>query len=352
MQATLSHLAHLVNGTLKGEATCIVQAMSSIDSILPGSLVFAENPTALARAEASDAVVAIVVNQKTQSQVKPVIQVASPFKAFVQLLDHYYPPICPEVAIHPTAVIAPDAMLGKGVTVGAYVTIESGSRIGDYCVIKNHISIGHHVTLGTHCVLHPHVTLYDNTQLGSHVSIHAGSVIGSDGFGYQFVDGEHVKFPHIGRVIIEDHVEIGANTVVDRASMGATVIGKGTKIDNLVQIAHSVQLGQHNILCAFTGVAGSTSSGDRVIFAANVGVSDHVRIDDDVVLAARAGVPPGKHLLHGNVYLGSPARPREKAIELELATTRISGMRKQLKKLSEQVGTLTERMESLEASDV
>lgn len=139
-------------------------------------------------------------------------------------------------------------------------------------------------------------------------------------------------------------MEIGANTVVDRATLGSTVVGAGTKIDNLVQVAHSVKLGKHNILCAFTGIAGSTTSGNHVVFAANVGVSDHVRIDDGVILGARAGVPPKKHLKQGNVYLGSPARPRDKAIEQELAVTRIPLMRKNLKNLSDRVEKLSQRL--------
>ena len=148
--------------------------------------------------------------------------------------------------------------------------------------------------------------------------------------------------------MIGDDVEIGANTVVDRATLGSTIIGEGTKIDNLVQIAHSVKLGKHNIICAFTGIAGSTVSGNHVIFAANVGVSDHVRIDDGVILGARAGVPPRKHLKQGNIYLGSPARPREKAIEQELATTRIPLMRKNMRTLSEKVAQLSERLQLID----
>ena len=205
--------------------------------------------------------------------------------------------------------------------------------------------VGHHVHIGHDTILHPHVTLYDHCQLGERVCIHASSVIGSDGFGYTLQAGQHFKVPHVGRVIIHNDVEIGANTVIDRATIGATVIGEGTKIDNLVQVAHSVKLGQHNILCAFTGIAGSTVSGNHVVFAANVGVSDHVRIDDGVILGARAGVPPKKHLRQGHVYLGNPARPKDKAIEHELATTRIPIMRKNLKRLSEKVNALIEQMQ-------
>jgi UDP-3-O-[3-hydroxymyristoyl] glucosamine N-acyltransferase len=239
--------------------------------------------------------------------------------------------------------------LGEGVFIGPYVVIESGSKIGNNCILKSHIHIGHDVIMGDNTTIHAHVTVYDNTQIGSGVTIHASTVIGSDGFGYTFVDGQHLKVPHLGRVIIENDVEIGANTAVDRATMGATVIGQGTKIDNLVQVAHSVKLGKHNILCGFTGVAGSTTTGNNVIFAANVGVSDHVRIDDGVILGARTGVPPNKHLKEGTIYLGNPARPKDLAIKHELSVNRIPLMRKNIKTLTEQVALLNKRLAIQEA---
>ena len=152
-------------------------------------------------------------------------------------------------------------------------------------------------------------------------------------------------------MVIENDVEIGASTMIDRATLGHTSIGEGTKIDNLVQIAHSVKLGKHNILCAFTGIAGSTRSGNHVTFAANVGVSDHVKIDDGVILGARTGVPPKKHLRQGNIYLGNPARPKDKALEQELAVTRIPFMRKNLQALSERVAQLSEKIAHIVIKD-
>lgn len=348
MNASLFEIAALVDGVVIGNHELMISCLSPIDDISKDSLVFAEGSDNLNRAETSLAT-AILVAHNVESQHKPVIQVSHPFKAFIRLLQHFYPPHPPTRTIHPTAVIAEDVVLGQHIAVGPYVVIESGSRIGDHCVIKSHVHIGHDVVIGNHTTLHPHVTVYDHCQIGSHVSIHASTVVGSDGFGYAFDDGQHLKVPHVGHVIISDEVEIGANTVIDRATLGATTIGKGTKIDNLVQIAHSVKLGAHNILCAFTGIAGSTTSGNHVIFAANVGVSDHVKIDDGVVLGARAGVPPKKHLLQGNVYLGNPARPKEKAIEHEFSTNRIPAMRKNLKVLSEKVAQLSERLEQLES---
>lgn len=347
MNASLYEIAELVQGIVVGDEKQMVFALSPIDDVMAGALVFAEGADNLNRAEASNAC-AILVSRDVACANKPIIQVANPFKAFIQLLHHFYPQQKPTMGIHPTAVIADDVTLGHHLSIGPYVVIESGSVIGDHCVIKSHVHIGHNVCLGEDTTIQPHVTIYNNTKIGKRVSIHASTVIGSDGFGYTFENGKHVKVPHIGHVLIEDDVEIGANTVIDRATIGATIIGEGTKIDNLVQIAHSVKLGKHNIICAFTGIAGSTTSGNHVIFAANVGVSDHVRIDDGVVLAARAGVPPKKHLKQGNIYLGNPARPKDKAIEQELAATRIPFMRKNLRNLTERVNQLAEKLALME----
>lgn len=346
MKASLREISTIVQGTIIGDENLIISALSPIDNIVENALVFAEGTDNLKRAEQSKAA-AILVASNVSDTSKPIIQVANPFVAFIKLLYHFYPARKPKPGVHATAAIAEDVRIGKNVSIGPYVVIEEGSVIGDDCTIRSHVHIGHHVTLGNNTVLHPHVTIYDSCQIGSRVSVHAGTVIGSDGFGYTLEDGQHLKVPHIGHVVIEDDVEIGANSVVDRATLGTTVIGEGTKIDNLVQIAHSVKLGKHNILCAFTGIAGSTTSGNHVIFAANVGVSDHVRIDDGVILGARTGVPPRKHLKQGNIYLGNPARPKEKAIEQELSSTRIPLMRKNLKNLSDKVNKLAEQLEDL-----
>lgn len=343
MSYSLSDIAKTVQGVVIGDDSIHISSLSSIDEIIPGSLIFAEGAEHIKKAEGSEAA-AILVNSLTTESTKPLIQVQHPFKAFITLMNQFNPPKKPTPNIHPTAVIGEGVQLGKQVFIGPYVVIEDDSIIGDHCILKSHVHIGREVTLGAHTTIHSHVTIYDQCQIGSKVTIHASTVIGSDGFGYTFVDGKHLKVPHIGHVVIQDEVEIGANTAIDRATMGATVIGEGTKIDNLVQVAHSVKLGHHNILCAFTGIAGSTTTGNHVIFAANVGVSDHVRIDDGVVLGARTGVPPNKHLKEGNVYLGNPARPKNIAIEHELGVNRIPLMRKNIKTLMEQVDSLKKQL--------
>ncbi|STY31630.1 UDP-3-O-(R-3-hydroxymyristoyl)-glucosamine N-acyltransferase [Legionella wadsworthii] len=348
MSYSLGEIANKIEGVVIGDGSIRISLLSPIDEIIPGSLVFAEGQDKVKLAESSQAA-AILVHEKISSSNKPLIQVKHPFKAFISLMHFFYPQ--PEIkpGIHPTAVIGEGVQLGKEVFIGPYVVVEDGSIIGNHCVLKSHIHIGRGVTLGEKTTIHAHVTIYDHCQIGARVTIHASTVIGSDGFGYTFVDGKHLKVPHVGRVIIEDDVEIGANTAIDRATMGATVVGEGTKIDNLVQVAHSVKLGKHNILCGFTGIAGSTTSGNHVIFAANVGVSDHVRIDDGVVLGARTGVPPNKHLKEGNVYLGNPARPKDLAIQHELGVNRIPLIRKNIKALSEQVELLKKQLAKEEA---
>lgn len=347
MSASLCDIANLVQGVVLGDDSIKISALSPIDDIAPGTLVFADSNEKIKLAEASEAA-AILVNKSTISSEKPLIQVAHPFKAFIALLNHFNPAPKITASIHPTAVIGEGVYIGAHVFIGPYVVVESGSHIEEHSVLKSHIHIGHNVTVGKHTTIHPHVTVYDNCKIGARVTIHASTVIGSDGFGYSFIDGKHLKVPHVGHVIIHDDVEIGANTAIDRATMGATVIGEGTKIDNLVQVAHSVKLGKHNILCGFTGVAGSCTTGDHVIFAANVGVSDHVRIDNGVILGARAGVPPNKHLKEDTVYFGNPARPKEIALKHEFAVNRIPLMRKNIKSLTEQVTELRKQLSQLE----
>ena len=348
MSASLRDIANMVQGIVIGDDSILISSLSPINEITPGSLVFADSNEKLTLAEASQAA-AILVNAHVSVSKKALIQVKHPFKAFITLMHHFNP--LPKIipGIHPTAVIGEGVQLGNEVSIGPYVVIEAGSTLGNHCVLKSHIHIGREVTIGNNTTIHSHVTVYDKCQIGSRVTIHASTVIGSDGFGYTFVDGKHLKVPHFGCVIIEDDVEIGANTAIDRATMDATVIGEGTKIDNLVQVAHSVKLGKHNILCGFTGIAGSTTTGNHVIFAANVGVSDHVRIDDGVILGARTGVPPNKHLREGIVYLGNPARPKDLALKHELAANRIPAMRKKIDALSEQINLLKEQLVLKEA---
>lgn len=347
MAISLAQLAEYLEGQVIGDASTIVHGISPLDEIKADTLVYAKDATAVALVEQSDAA-AILVDPKITSTVKPCVQVADPFLAFTQIISYVYPTLEEKPGVHPTAVIADNVSIGKQVHIGPFVTIGAGSVIGDGSVIHAHVAIGQQVVIGKSCVIHPHVTIYNQCRLHNHVTIHASCVIGCDGFGYRFHNGKHEKIPHVGYVNIEDDVEIGASTVIDRATLGATQIGEGSKIDNLVQIAHSVKLGQHNILCAFTGIAGSSTTGNHVVFAANVGVSDHVTIEDGVTLGARTGVAPNKTLKANQIYLGNPARPQDKFLKQEMESKRVPGMRKKIEQLEAQLKELTQAIEQME----
>ncbi len=207
MRASLREIAALVNGTVIGDDTLIVTALSPIDEIKAGSLIFADGTDYLKQAEQSEAG-AILVAQHVKESNKPLIQVANPFQSFAHLLTHFNPTPKPKPGVHPSAIIDEQVTLGKNVSVGPYVVIEAGTTIQDNCVIKSHVHIGHHVEIGKDSVIHPHVTIYDYSQIGERVTLHASSVVGSDGFGYTPENGQHVKMPHVGRVVIKNDVEI------------------------------------------------------------------------------------------------------------------------------------------------
>jgi UDP-3-O-[3-hydroxymyristoyl] glucosamine N-acyltransferase len=337
MTYSLEHIAkHLNVNCLFPDI--LIEDLSPIEQIEPQSIVFVDNESALAQAELSPAS-AVIIKHGMRTN-KPHLTVDDPYQAFISLLPLFHPPTKLIPSVHHTAIVPDSVQLGNDVHIGAYVVIGENTCIDSHTILKSHITIGNNVTIGKQCIIEPNVTLYDKTVLQDNVIVHSGVVIGSDGFGYRFMNGTQTKIPHVGRVVIESNVEIGANTTIDRGTLGETRICEGTKIDNLVQIAHNVKLGKHNLVCAFTGIAGSTTSGDYVVFAANVGVSDHVVIEDKVILGARTGVPPKKVLKADQIYLGSPARPRHKALEYELGATRIPIMSKKLKEMGQKLKQL------------
>lgn len=346
MNYTLAEIAKHLQTEFIGDGSTVIYGLSALDEIAAQHLVFADGEANQKLAFESEAAV-VMLTSKPENPSKPVIIYPNPLMAFVELMALFYPSPEPKPGIHPSAVVGENVQIGEGVSIGPQVVIEDHCVIAQNVVIHPQVVIRQGCQIGKSCELHSQVCLYPNTILKDRVIIHAGSIIGSDGFGYKMFDGVHHKIPHVGQVIIENDVEIGANTVVDRATLGTTKIGKGSKIDNLVQIAHNVKLGEHNIVCAFTGIAGSSSSGKNVVFAANVGVSDHVKIEDEVILGARTGVPSKKVLKKGLSYLGNPARPKEKAIEQEFSTTRIPFMRKHIQNLQDKVSILESQLEKL-----
>jgi UDP-3-O-[3-hydroxymyristoyl] glucosamine N-acyltransferase len=241
---------------------------------------------------------------------------------------------------HPTAVVSPDASIGRRVDIGPWVTIEADVVVGDGTILHPGVVIQTGSRIGRNCILHPRVVLYPGVQLGERVILHAGVVVGSDGFGYVFDGQEQVKFPQAGQVSLEDDVEIGANTTIDRGSLGKTRIGRGTKIDNLVQIAHNVQIGEAVVIAAQTGISGSTTIEDGVVIGGQVGFGDHAHVQKGAVIGSKAGVLPGKIVRGGEVYWGVPIRPLAEYKKLNALFGRLPQMKADLARLREEVDAL------------
>lgn len=304
---SVQEVADRLNGVVIGDVRLNLTGFAPADSARPGDLTFAENDAYFSRADVSQAAAVLVAEDFRSTTGKTLIRVSNARVAFAQVLPLFFPdPVFPP-GLHPTAVVASSAQVDPGAHVGPHCVVGERVRLGAGVVLMGGNHVGDDSVLGEHCRLFPNVVLYPRTVLGRRVRIHAGSIIGSDGFGYVLDQGQHRKVPQVGQVIIHDDVEIGANVTIDRAALGATSVGKGTKIDNLVQIAHNVTVGEHSIIVAQVGIAGSTKIGNYVTIAGQVGVAGHLRIGDRVVLVAQSGVM--HHIPEGQKWMGSPAQP-------------------------------------------
>ena len=284
----LDEIAKLIGGTVKGDGNLDIADIRSIEDAENGHITFMANRKYLDQLQKGRASAVIV--EKEMDTDKSQIIVVNPALAFARVLAHFYPETRPEPQVASTAVLGKNVKLGKDVTVSPLVVVGDNVTIGDETVLHPGVVIGDRCRIGNGGILHPNVTLYQGTVIGNHVILHAGAVVGADGFGYTPDEkGHHFKINQVGRVVIEDHVEVGANTCIDRANIGTTLIREGTKIDNLVQIAHNCKIGEHSILVAQVGLAGSCTLGQHVILAGQAGVADHVTLGDLVVLTARAG---------------------------------------------------------------
>ncbi len=344
----LDEIARAVGGTVVGDGDVIVTGVASVDAAGEGDIVMAENDRylGLAAKSAATAVVAL----EADGAVKPVIVVEDPRAAFSKVLEMLAPVVKhPAVGIDPGAWVDESAKIGEGVCVGFGSVIGEGAEIGEGSVIYPLVYVGDGVKIGAFTVLYPHVAVYHGCEIGERVTVHSGTVIGADGFGYMLVGSEIKKVPQVGNVVIEDDVEIGANTTIDRAKTGSTRIGRATKIDNLVQIAHNVRTGQMCVLAAQTGIAGSTELGDGVTCAGQSGVKDHVRIGDGAVIAARAGVTG--NVPAGATYSGYPARPHREAMRGEALVYRLPEMRRRIDALQKEIEEMRAQIARLAGGD-
>jgi UDP-3-O-[3-hydroxymyristoyl] glucosamine N-acyltransferase len=306
MPFTAAEIARQLQGEVLGDGAIVLKGFAPADRAQPGDLTFAENENYFARAEQS-AAAAIIASAGFSSAKKTVIRVADARVAFARVLPLFFPEPAFAPGVHPSAVVAPSASIDPTAHIGPQCVISENASIGARSVLQGCNFIGAGCQLGEDVNLFPNVTLYAHTELGNRVRIHAGTVIGADGFGYVQDGGAHRKVPQIGNVIIRDDVEIGANVTVDRGALGPTVIGAGTKIDNLVQIAHNVNLGEHCLIVSQTGVAGSTKLGNYVILGGQVGIAGHLKIGNKVSVAAQSGVM--HNIKDGEKWFGTPAQP-------------------------------------------
>lgn len=308
MHLSLKKICDLVQGRLVGDETILIHGVAGIKEAKEGEITFLGNPKYLPFVAQSKASAILVGESVPLPDHKAVIICSNPSLAFSRVIEQFNPSRWSlSKGIHQTAIFGKEVSLGEDVSIGPYAVIEDKAKIADRAIIGSGCYIGEGVEIGEDSLIYPNVTIREKSKLGRRVVVHSGTVIGSDGFGYETVNGVHHKIPQVGIVVIEDDVELGSNVSVDRARFGQTHIGKGTKIDNLVQIAHNVEIGEHSVLVAQVGVSGTTKIGHHVTLAGQVGVVGHIEIGDSAVVAAQAGV--SKSIPAGTVYGGTPAVP-------------------------------------------
>jgi UDP-3-O-[3-hydroxymyristoyl] glucosamine N-acyltransferase len=310
MPFTAAEIARNLAGEVVGDPSTVLKGFAPADRAQPGDLTFAENENYFARADQS-AAAAIIIDGPFKSTQKVIIKVPSARIAFAKVLPLFFPQPAFAPGIHSSAVVSKTAEIDPTAHIGPHCVVGDRVRIGARSVLQGGNHLAADCCLGEEVNLFPNVTLYASSELGNRVRIHSGTVIGSDGFGYVLDDGVHRKVPQIGNVIIRDDVEIGANVTIDRGALGPTVVGTGTKIDNLVQIAHNVTLGEHCLIVSQTGIAGSTRLGNYVILGGQVGLAGHLKIGNRVSVAAQSGVM--HNIPDGEKWLWTPAQPDRQA---------------------------------------
>jgi UDP-3-O-[3-hydroxymyristoyl] glucosamine N-acyltransferase len=354
---TVTDLAEHVAGRVIGDGHVTIYGIASLETAADGTIAYVEDPKHFAAAETSQAS-CLIVPQGFQSSTatatagdgsphsaQVLIEVARPKLAFARIAGLLRPAKQREPSVHATAVIADSADIALTAYIGAHVSIGENSTIGTGTRIEAGVVVGDNVTIGIDCVLHPNVTLYDGVTLRDNVVLHAGVCIGADGFGFVRDDVGYHKFPQIGTVVIEDDVELGAYCCVDRAALGQTRIGGGTKLDNLVHVGHNCDIGKRVVIAAQTGISGSVIIEDDAVIGGQVGFGDHVRVQSGAVIGSKAGVLPGK-IVRPGVWWGIPIQPLDEYKRLNAHLGRLPQMREELKELRERVKELEEKLSS------
>lgn len=344
MEFSAKQIAKYIQGIIVGDENVTVHTFAKIEEGVPGAISFLSNPKYTHYIYDTQSTI-VLVNKDfvPEQEVKAtLIKVDNAYESLAKLLTLYEMSKPKKTGIDPLAYVAPTAKLGKDVYIAPFACVGDDAEIGDNTSLHPHATVGSHAKVGNNCTLYPHATIYHDCLVGNHCTLHAGCVIGADGFGFAPSPEGYEKIPQIGIAIIEDNVEIGANTCVDRATMGATIVHKGVKLDNLIQIAHNVEVGSHTVMASQVGIAGSTKVGEWCMFGGQVGLAGHIKIGDKVGIGAQAGVP-------GNVksneqILGTPAIDAKNFMKSsavykklpEIYTT-LNAMQKEIEELKKQL---------------
>ena len=321
---TAQAVADLVGGRLLGDGTVVVRSVRALATAGPEAVSLAVSPRYAEELRVSRAGLVLVPEALAEPPEGPRARVVvrDPYAALVRVIGELFPPAAPAPGIDPTARLGPGCVLGQGVSVGPFVVLGRDVRLGDRCRLGEGVSLGDGVTVGEDTLIGPRAVCYADATIGSRVVIKAGAVVGGPGFGYLSGAGGHTRIPHVGGCIVEDEVEIGSNSCIDRGSVDDTVIGRGTKLDNLVHVGHNVRIGRRCLLMAGVGIAGSTRIGDDVILAGHVGVTDHLVIGDGARIAAKSAV--FGDIPAGAAFSGHPARPHRQFLRAQAALYRLA----------------------------
>lgn len=335
----LREIAEMLGGELAGDPDVEIKGAAGISDAKDGDITFLSTARLINECIESKAS-AVIVKEPVPEIKKPQLKVSTPQYAFARLLGHFY--VKPFIAsgISDKACVSDKAKIGKDVSVYPMAFVSDSASIGSKTVIYPGVFIGENSSVGGECIIYPNVTIRENVKIGSRVIIHSGAVIGSDGFGYVMEKGMHYKIPQVGGVIIGDDVEIGANVTIDRATTGNTIIGRGTKIDNLVHIAHNVKIGENSVIAAQSGVAGSTEIGNYVVFGGQVGVADHAKIDDGVMVGGQSGAMG--HVKKG-IYSGTPMIPHRDWLKSMAIFAKLPELNKRIKELEDIIKNIERR---------
>jgi UDP-3-O-[3-hydroxymyristoyl] glucosamine N-acyltransferase len=341
---TVAALAERVGGVVVGEGGIVVERVSGLEGADGGSVVFIEDAKLLPRVRESGAGCCITP-PLAEATTLTRIEVRRPKLAFALVAEVLHPPRRRPPGVHPTAVVDPAARVHPTAYVGPHAHVEAGAVVGARTQILTGAYVGEGARVGEECTLHPGVVLYAGVELGDRVVLHAGVVVGADGFGYVRGPDAYHKFPQIGRVVIEDDVEVGANATIDRGALGTTRVGRGSKIDNLVMVAHNVEVGERAIMAALVGISGSTRLGSDVVLAGQVGLADHVQVGDGVQIGAKSAVFPGKVIPAGSVVMGIPARPLADYKQVTAHTARLPRLHAEVAELRRELAALRARLD-------